>query len=1478
MKIYFYPEANFSVQTARIYEVSDIVEFFDKNHLNPDEFYICGKDGQTHPYPYSADIAAVYPKIGKGGGKNIFTAVLGIFLTVVTGGAAAALSGVLGIGVSTIHLLGAGLLCYGAGSYMMGNLKMPQISAKAESATKESYQWKVGNLSTSRGVKGVTFGANVVPEGELLSYRTYGSSSLKSVTRSERYFDLNAGYYGQYKYRDVYDHSEGSANDTHYLEMLIGCGEGPLDNITGILVNGTPISDIPGATSDVRLGTNDQAAFAQTDLDRQAGYISVGQTIPQKLLHSDNPLVITTPDACDSVIVACQCSSAYNLDTSSGAKNSIYIRPVIKYRLSGSGGAWATAKTGIKEIDQGLPIKLESAFFFNIEIKFPATGTYEISLQNCSAEYFYQKNGWTLPEILPDHVVCALVCDNIACYNKIECTYPGTALIYLKLPASQALNGGMPKVTWKQSRTSCYVWDGDSYVTRPLGNPAWDCYDMLARVVRDGSTYHNEGESVQNFDYPKFQAWADFCSDLGITGRYFYRKLDSAWATAQSRAMVGRAFLTLECGKLTPIWDCAKEMTQIFTVGSYRDMSGTISAKKDRGRAVEVTFNDEDDSFREKTIRVEVDDFSADAEAASMTFLGVSTVEAAHMAGHYILRRNKYLTQTVKFTAPISGLMCELGDVIGVQCDITKFGVGGRIFDVLNGGAKITLSNPVTLSGGSYALLIAHEDNTLERKTPVETTGTYTQLSFSGAWTTMPKKGEQYTFGIVNQEVKKYKVTEIVRTSELECEITAVEYIPQLYVEGVAPDISHTNPNAAISNVTATENPEGIELAWNTNPNTAYVDVYVDGKYYGTYAEGSANIPSINSTQNIELIPHNFYGETGSTEQRTVANNIPVPSTLPMPIIQYVAAGYILTFRDLPSNQHLSHIVIYENGVDIARSNVQGDTCVFNLALVGGIHTVEAVAVNTYTRQSPARSIVLAPPQIAGWTIEYDQISSTNMQIKAEGSIQTADFVSGHNGWCLDKYGRAEFQDATIRGTMTSVNFVKDTVSAVGGSLMILGSAEVQEFVKTTQNTQNILCEDFIDLTTEDGSTLATEQTGTSVYYEITLDDASTFNNGDILRIRNAEAVQDLWLGQVSKSSNTLSCVMLYGAAMDLESGMCIVNYRKSGNGGILLNGNVPLMDMFTHSGRPWEGTDCWVRIGNIKGINSITDDRFGIFLGDSNGSHSGRHFLQYDEKSGKLQIQGEVLITSGATYNNISNAISAASTAQTTASTAQTTANTANTNANAALAFRNAVANTNYTSIKGGAVTTGIIQNSTYQEPSDQKFSVGSGYDLDHGHIHTPFFYVNDSGAGFKGSIETTAGKLNGINISSIITAIDSSCAAKTVTATYGGSSAAFKGVRGYCKLSNGIMAEWDIVPITWHSTSSSSGYAPDDVVVTLPVSIPNGSYLIILQTKCTSGNSVAFWYSTYNQTSTGFAVSIVGRSGAGPSVLEYMIIALAA
>lgn len=267
---------------------------------------------------------------------------------------------------------------------------------------------------------------------------------------------------------------------------------------------------------------------------------------------------------------------------------------------------------------------------------------------------------------------------------------------------------------------------------------------------------------------------------------------------------------------------------------------------------------------------------------------------------------------------------------------------------------------------------------------------------------------------------------------------------------------------------------------------------------------------------------------------------------------------------------------------------------------------------------------------IADWNIGEGKLYSNNIELVSDGTIRTMDYVSGHNGWQIDGNGKAEFQDATIRGTMTSVNFVKDTVSAIGGSLMILGAAEVQSFAKTTLNYQTLLTEDSLDLAVEDGSVLITEQSGTSVYYSIVVDDASTFNGGDILRIRNAETVQDLWLGVVSKSANTLYCVMLYGTAINLESGMCVVNYRRAGNGGINLNGNNPSIDLYNHNGRPWAGTNLLARIGNLNGVNGITDDRHGFFFGNSDRSVAGRHYITWNETSNELEISGKLKAATG--------------------------------------------------------------------------------------------------------------------------------------------------------------------------------------------------------------------------------------------------------
>ena len=1194
---------------------------------------------------------------------------------------------------------------------------------------------------------------------------------------------------------------------------------------------------------------------------------------------------------------------------SSGNKNRSYYKPVIKYRRQGT-NEWTDAIIGIGEIDNPAPLISESAFYFSVKIDFPSNGKYELSFQNCSAELNYQKGAGglsgALPAVLPDRVQCAITIDNFACYDSTEQSYPGTALIWLKLPASQALNGSIPKVTWKQSRANVIVWDGSSYTTKPASNLAWAIYDSIAQVRKDeyNDSYHVEGEAVENIDYNAFSEFAAFCETIDAEGNFFLNKLQSSWETAQDLATSARAFIGLKNGKARPYWDAPEVPTQIFTVGNYEGFSGGLLSKRDRATTIEATFNDEDDEYKSKTIKVTAYGETEDENrTTSVSFAGLSNAAGAYKAAQYLLNRNKYLTDYVKFTADIDSIVCELNDVIIVQSDQTLYGVGGRIVEVDTSLKKITLDAVVTLEAGNpYSLLIRKPNGTNVRLSPTETSGSYTQLTFSSSVSGI-SAGCVYIFGITNLEGRKYRVTSITRTNDLKAEIEATEYDENVYTMGTVPDLGYNNPSASINSVTTTVNPESVAIAWQANAATYYVDVYVDGVYYGRYVRG-CEIPGINSTQNIELRPVNSFGQAGTSEHSSVTGSIPVPSQPVAPIIASYNTGAFAIFDPIPTDEYLTWLVIYEGGTEIARTLIEGETVSVQLQLSGGEeHHLKAFYLNSYNKMSPGRDFIAATSLIqvpdvvrdwivanvfetamgvgsetdgvrfdqygiegwydhnlvfdlnaagesviSGWHLGSNMLYNNNIEINSDGTIRTSDFVSGHNGWSVDGNGKAEFEDVTIRGSMTSVNFVKDTVSAIGGSLMVVSAAEIQSATRTTVSGQNIICENYIDLICEDGSNLIQEASGNSDYYSIVLDDASVFNAEDILRIRNAETVQDLWLGIVSKSGNTINCVMLYGTAIEPEAGMCIVNYRKAGNGGIILDGNAPRLDMYTHNGQPWDGTDCWVRLGNIKGINGVTDDRFGIFLGDAGASHSDGHFLQFDHKSGKLRIQGEVVITNGITYNSIVNA--------------QNTANTANTNANAALAFRNAVANTNYTSIKGGAITTGIIKSSNYRYVSGDYADAGSALDLDNGIFRAVGIKFGDSDG-----VKIKTGLLNGINIATIITAVEASCSTKTVTSTYGSTSKSFTGVKGFCRLNNGITVEWDILPVAFGGTA---GQQAQDISVVLPKTLSNSSYMVLSEVSSSS-----FAFSVENKANNGFKIKF-GSWSTNPAYVQYLVIAL--
>lgn len=1072
MKI-FYFKNTFNPKDIKTYEHDNLKQWFLDMELDPSQYHIADRKGEVS-IDCKSDIICVFPKIrgGHHNGKNIFAAVVGLALLLATGGTTAALFHGLG-GLTMAHTLGAGLLLSGGGSLLMGKMKMPQISVDADSASNASYQWNVGALKTSRGIKGVTYGNNVIPEGELLSYRTYGTSDMGAIYEDylisraykekvteqipyTRTIRIGGKLITETKYKTVTKEITVPAKygsrlakysvtkPNSWLELLIGCGEGPLTSINDIKINGIAISDLEssGATVETRLGTNDQSSLSSM-IDNQIGYRSVSQALPIRLSESADYLTITTPVACDSFKVAFQASGFYLYDTASGSKNPAYASLSFEYRKQGS-DTWQTANIN-SPLKSDAPILSDNPFYFTVTVTpFDGNGIYEIRLRNESAFLNNQKGLLSAAEYetLPDRAVLAINVDNVACYSVKDHAYPNTAYIFLKLPATQLLNGSIPEVTWKQSKPNIIVYNtNDSiYETKPADNLAWAIYDIFCQIRQDqfDNSYKTLGEDPTHVDFISFSNFADFCETINAKGNWFLNRQRTAWETAQGVATSARAYVGLRNGKIAPFWDAQGSMTQIFTSGNIIEgsINGGFISKADRATAIEATFNDENNEYKETTIRINADDYDDGSEGVKLTFAGLSTVSAVYSQARYLLRRNKYLTQTISFKAGIDSIVCELGDIIGVQSDITSWGAGGRVYSVTDN--KIKLDTNVTLqSGNTYALVVRHSDGTIERKTPDETNGTYSELTFSNnPFSKAVLKGDVYSFGVSSYETKPFRVESISRDSDQVATIEAIEYNENVYTPGTAPTVNYSSVNAGINSLTSEVKDELINLTWEA-PEAQYVDVYINGEFYGRCVDDSVSLPAMNGNYEIVVVPVAPDGTQGTPITKTINSSLSIPSQLNVPVLALSSSGYLFTFSNLPLDENIVWVIIKEGNEEKARTAVSGSTVSINMSLSGGSHTLTAIAVNKYGKESEPVTFNVSAPVIAGWTIGENKLYKDNIEINSDGEIKTADYENGLKGWDINGEGDAEFNDITARGKIKTAVFEYDKVSAVGGELLV---------------------------------------------------------------------------------------------------------------------------------------------------------------------------------------------------------------------------------------------------------------------------------------------------------------------------------------------------------------------------------------------------------------------------------------------------------
>jgi hypothetical protein len=241
--------------------------------------------------------------------------------------------------------------------------------------------------------------------------------------------------------------------------------------------------------------------------------------------------------------------------------------------------------------------------------------------------------------------------------------------------------------------------------------------------------------------------------------------------------------------------------------------------------------------------------------------------------------------------------------------------------------------------------------------------------------------------------------------------------------------------------------------------------------------------------------------------------------------------------------------------------------------------------------------------QIAGWNFNSECLYSNNILINSAGSIQTCCFVAGNQGWKIDYVGNAEFNNICARGAIRTAVFIKDEISVVGGCTMIRPATTMDLTFGIVAPTTTLYADSF-------------EQ----------------FAIGDLIRVK--DGVNDYW-GYISGKGCSGAYPTLDYIFVECKSGtvgwiptkgQAIVNYGScAGCGGIILNGQCPYIDLYTHSGTPWLGTESRVRIGNLNGWGTFSTDTYGIAAGCPTGQ-----YMTYDSASGVLNIKGVINIMSG--------------------------------------------------------------------------------------------------------------------------------------------------------------------------------------------------------------------------------------------------------
>ena len=743
-----------------------------------------------HTYPQDGAQLIAMPHIEGGGLKKVLGFVAMIALTMYAGGIAGGLwRGALGAafaGGTVGATLASGAVMFLGGKII--NSIFPQQTTKMswmnEQETSRSYGWDIPTPATMAGqVVGETYG-ECLPAAQLLE------AHVETV------------------------------GDKQYLNLLYSGGYGPVDSIDNIRIDYTDIGVFSGVELETRLGTNDQTPisfFKNTPLDQSVGV---------ELVKGSSVVRTSNSKKASKLEVTLEWPGGlYHINDEGGYENAT-VKFVLKYRR-GKDDAWHNFnRHGSTESEYSVSMATADAVrrIFSVDGLEPGQYDVQVTLTERPTTTRYQTmTQWTIMTAYTDGV-----------YSR-----PNKVLVGLRILATNQLSSGIPSVNWRQKRKTVYVWNpvAGKYVEKAADNPIWAAYDILhhcrkLKNIRTGEYEFVADGVVKESLAAYWQEWASAAAYadeeiLNQDGEKEPRfRFDAIFDTAQKRitaaqkaANIGHAVIIPHGRNYGIVVDRPGAMTQIFGEGrtSVSSVKGVFSSKEDRARAIEVTYNDGENDFKNTIMTIRSPNYNEDDSwtdnTAPLSLFGVRRRSQAYREAITALATNERQLQTVTLSADIDAIVAEYGDIVGFNHAVSRIGIAsGRIVTATK--STVTLDREVEISAAkTYELYIqTASDMLIKRKVAArDYRGDTLTVETPFDDGRIPELHDNYAFGETNKAVKPFRIVSAARNGDMLVDLTLAEYDEAMYSTELdyakypAVDYTDTSATATVFAVVATE-------------------------------------------------------------------------------------------------------------------------------------------------------------------------------------------------------------------------------------------------------------------------------------------------------------------------------------------------------------------------------------------------------------------------------------------------------------------------------------------------------------------------------------------------------------------------------------------------------------------------------------------------------------------------------------------------